>query len=206
MNADLLDYAVGYFGKVAQSIFDDYMKNLGFKFDSINEYGEVTYSKGSLFFHVGYYPETAPDYALQILAGLSDDSLEGISSLATHIHLSQALPEDKDRGYEFWAFSNESELSKKLIFIRDKIIEVYLNPLWNDSRKLSHLIEIEYAKYLKKSRLDELEKKRERSAAAFRSKDYSLAVNILESIKHEYLSELDKKRLQIAKKLLGRKT
>jgi len=201
MCADLLDYSVKYFRSRVAIVFDGFMKSVDFGDMYSDEYGMTTYLKKNLFFHVGYYPETSPNYELQISTGFSRNSHRDYEK---SIGLWRVLPKDspflKESG--LWLFSNETELEKRLIQIRDNAVKVYLMPLWENPDRLLSLIEAQNEELKAAEGLERVAVKREQAANALKARNYLEAIEIYNQIKSTDLSESDKKKLEIARKLL----
>lgn len=180
---------------------DGFFRKQGFYLDEADE-DKVVYYKDNIFIEFYYYPEDAPNYSLIIGIGLvkNDKGLTGYESIGlwNFIHQQGDLINYKDR-----RFSNQEELERNLIRIRNEIIPKYAKLLWENPNKLKSMIDeqvnrnnSEYEKQIRNQKLRQAKK-------AFKSGLYDEAIKIFKEIGISNLSAVELKMYRIAMKHNG---
>lgn len=180
---------------------DGFFRKQGFYLDEADE-DKVVYYKDNIFIEFYYYPEDAPNYSLIIGIGLvkNDKGLTGYESIGLWnlIHQQGDLINYKDR-----RFSNQEELERNLIRIRNEIIPKYAKLLWENPNKLKSMIDeqvnrnnSEYEKQIRNQKLRQAKK-------AFKSGLYDEAIKIFKEIGISNLSAVELKMYRIAMKHNG---
>jgi hypothetical protein len=207
------ELAIPFFERVCRDLFDDYMRQAGFTETDSDEIGQVAYFRRStalgapwIFVSFEYWPEDAPDYSPMVTVGFADRPVMGPALTLTSIGLWYAIPEEAAaREYWSWPIRTVGQATENLLKIRE-VVDTYARPLWEDPARLAAHV----AKLEEESALQEAEEARERIAAkkrragrAFWDRNYREVLRLYEEIKEADLSEIDRKRIKIATRLVS---
>lgn len=203
MKTGWLKLSAPYFEQVCRKIFDSFLGGYGFINSEADETGSVTYFKNNCFLNIYYYPEDNPNYSPMIRIGFVKKSEDPPSIQFEGIGLWYAIPESvKSRDYGNWTFSTSEELEKALLRIRDEVISVYAQPLWEEPQNLRLLVNKRKKDIEEEYKANILRKKKIEAQNAFRTGNYEEALKIYSEIDRADLSTTDLKRFNIAQKYL----
>lgn len=194
---------VKYFKPACNRVLQPYLGLFGFSQTTIERDGvqsstAVAYRKDDMFIDFSYWPEDFPNYCVMVGLGL----IEGDVILPqSEIGLWYAIPRENQ---EIWAFQNEAQLRATLTHIRDDILPIYAEPLWEDTQLLEQAINRFNGEQEAKIEQREVEKLRQQAEAAFRSGHFEQSIHVYSQMSPVDLSATDRKRLEIARKKLGK--
>jgi len=202
MDSFLSALSAPYFEETSKKVLDAFFQKYGFKLGVTNE-AKIVYYKGDIFLEIYYYPEDIPNYSLIIGIGFTSKDKEFI--YYDGVGLWYAIDQSGDViNYQNWKFSNQEELERNLIRIREEIIERYAKPLWENPDKLRSLIDAqisesrsEYEKHIRKYRL-------QKAKEAFKSGLYNESVEIFEEIGVSNLSTAELQMYNLGKNHLAK--
>jgi hypothetical protein len=196
---DWLKLRSDYFEPVAREVFDDYLRQHGFGKGEADETGCLTYHRREVVLRVYYWVEDNPNYSPMVSIGL--DLKSPLSPAVEQIGVWYAVPPNADeRNYETWRFSNDDQLRDVLSRIRDRVVDVYARPLWEDPDLLARLIDQRNEEYVAERAAEVIDRKKQDAERAFRTKDYEKAAQLYGTMNQADLSTAERKRHEIAKR------
>jgi hypothetical protein len=207
--------SIPFFESVCRDVFDDYMRQAGFTETDSDELGTVAYFRRStavwapwIFVSFEYWPEDAPDYSPMVNVGFADSPVLSPALTLTSIGLWCAIPKETDAlRYSSWPIRTVEAATESLVKIRD-VVDMYARPLWQDPAQLAaHVAKLdeESAREEAEEARERLAAKKERAGRAFWARNYREVLNIYQQLDEAHLSEIDRKRIKIARRLTAEK-
>lgn len=126
---------VPFFTPVCRRVLTPYLTERGFHETDAKVGGGLVYQRADVFFEISYYLETVPNEITLVLG--------------THRTFGRAVRAplwfvkcggDPDPGELWQRFRTEAELEGVVTRIRDELLRVYAEPLWDDGQRLDQLI------------------------------------------------------------------
>jgi hypothetical protein len=205
------ELAILFFESVCRDVFDDYMRQAGFTETDSGELGTVAYFRRStavwapwIFVSFEYWPEDAPDYSPMVNVGFADRPVKDPALTLMSIGLWYAIPEDADaHSYSSWPIRTVQEATESLVKIRD-VVDTYARPLWEDPARLAGYVEKlqeEADRMEAEEARGRVEAKKRQAGRAFWGKNYREVLKIYQELDEADLSEIDRKRIEIAARL-----
>ena len=188
-----------YFENVCHSILDEYFYSIGLC-NIVVRPTSVRYDNGQQYISIDYWVEDFPDYIVMIGVGFLVYKAGHVEGAEHGIGLWYALSEmgmSIDTG---WRFSNESELREVLINVKDNVLPIYVAELLAKPTKLQSLIEKYWNEMQQQYQNDLLKQYRTRANAAFDTGDYGEALRLFSIMEPSEFTEVDHKRMEIARK------
>ena len=201
-----------YFKSVVLNVFAETLDSLGFQLMRTAPVGYVAFAKGQMFFMVGYELQDGPgSFTFWTWTGLHDHSVadrvhhETGCKFAGSAFLSETWSPMPDKGR--WWFSSPENLRERLEKIRDEVVLPVLANYWGDEKRFRRKLDELNRKQLLEIDERNLQASEERllktALERFKASDFAAAIEAYERVREERRSQVDRKRLEIAKHKLN---
>jgi hypothetical protein len=198
---DMRRYEAEYFIPTVRRAFEPLLAGLGFLY--VGDFARVTAywaSDDERFLSVGYMPETLPCY--EMLLGIGRSALGSFDppAAADTIGIWRLLPPDEVGTIANWRFDSREALTRELTRAWNEAMVPYVIPVLDEPGSLDRLVN-EYRDELTPDDDRRMENRLLHYARGeFNAGRFSKAVSAYDEVADEYLTNADRKRIQIARR------
>ncbi|MFN0195371.1 MAG: hypothetical protein ACKVT0_01390 [Planctomycetaceae bacterium] len=197
-----------YFAEAVTSIFDRFFREQDARREAFVCRNMVRYSTTNWFAEVLYLPFDGPKYSPRVEIGPVPEIFD--DPRRNRVDVMHTAPSDTEE-HEYnlrWCFQSHHELEAALIAVRDRILTIYTVAYLQDSELLKRLL-IYRRDVVEATWTNEINEHndsiiRAEAEKAFFDKDYVRAIQKYYLIPHERRTQIDEKKLLIAKSRVAR--
>lgn len=202
MGYDIYQLAIPYFKDICLKVFNDYLYSKGYVKKIVDDKTYyVTFINGDKCIRFSYYLEDSPNFSPLVSVGFVEEENDLLKFDV--VSLWYFIPNNKKiKKYGEWTFLKAHDLEQIFIKIRDTIVDVYVLQLIKDPIKIRNLINLQQKEIMLNYNQEVHSQKLIKAHDAFIVKKYKNAIEIYSGIGLNNLTPIEKKRLEIAKKLM----
>lgn len=191
--------AIPYFRNTVRAVLGGYLASRGFAEFAPSRPEEMVFDRSRCRLRFTYLPEEPPPRGLMVIISVKRGLLAAFRREG--VALWYATPAGSmARDYLACAFDNAEQLRAVLLGFRDKILEPYGRPLWENPIEISRLARRQAGELKAEQRRRMFDQQLEDAGRLFATGDHAKASQLYARVPCDQLSAVDRKRMEIASK------